>query len=345
VAELQAPVPLLFPPRWATDVLLVSLEGRPMQLLPLGMLIVGTVAANGVGRWITHALYDTGRSRSQEARAARMARAGWLEPLLVGLSRRLDPAQQAIIIKDVKTFFRDPGQWSQLFLVGSIVVISLVSVAALPVDVIRGPFIGTFRNVLAFLVLGLVGFVMAAVAARFQFTAVSNEGRAFWLVRSSPLSAEQFLWAKMWPGIVPMLFLGETLALASTVILRAGPFLTVVAAGIALVLSFGIAGIAVGMGALYPDFKADSAARVAAGPAGVFFMVVALTLVFVVIAIEAIPVYLVLRADVNHEVLGTGAWAGIVAAQLGVIALCAAATILPLRMGASKLWDRELSND
>jgi len=316
-----------------------------MMWMSLALLVVGAVAASGVGRWITGALYDLGRSRSQEARAARMARVGWIAPLVLFLSRRMDPSQQAILLKDVKTFFRDPGQWSQLFLVGSIVVISLVSVAALPVDVVRGPWVGTFRNVLAFLVLGLVGFVMAAVAARFQFTAVSTEGRGFWLVRSSPMSAEQYLWAKMWPGIVPMLFLGETLAIASTAILRAGPFLTLVAAGTALVLSFGIAGIAVGMGAIYPDFKADSAARVAAGPAGVFFMIVALCLVFLVIAIEAIPVYLVLSADVKEEALSLNAWGGIVAAQLVVLGICAAATIYPLRRGAMKLWDRELTND
>lgn len=71
------------------------------------------------------------------------------------------------MFKDVKIFFRDLGQWSQFFLVGSIVVISLVSVAALLVDVVWGPWMGTFCNVLAFLVLGMVGFVMVAVVARF----------------------------------------------------------------------------------------------------------------------------------------------------------------------------------
>lgn len=344
VAALQAPIPMLFPPRWGSDVLQCALEGRPMPWLAFALLMVGTVAASGVGRWLTDRLYDLGRARSQEARVARMARAGWLEPLLHTIARRMNPAQRAVLIKDVKTFFRDPGQWSQLFLVGSIMVISLVSVAALPVDVVRGPWVGTFRNVLAFLVLGLIGFVMAAVAARFQFTAVSTEGRGFWLVRSSPMTAESYLWAKMWPGIVPMLVMGETLALASTAILRAGPFLTIVAAGMALALSFGIAGIAVGMGAMYPDFKADSAARVASGPAGVFFMVVALSLVFLVIAIEAIPVYIVLRAEVNEMVLTAGQWVGIVIAQLIIIGICTFATVYPLRVGAAKLWDRELSN-
>ncbi len=204
---------------------------------------------------------------------------------------------------------------------------------------------GTFRNVLAFLVLGMAGYVMAAVAARFQFSAVSTEGRAFWLVRSAPLTAEQYLWAKMWPGIVPMLVLGEVLAVLSCVILQAGPFLTCVAAGTALGLSFGIAGVAVGMGAMYPDFRADSAARVAAGPSGVLFMVMALILVFVVIGLLGLPVYLVLKSGVDGVPLSQMDWVLSSVATLAAIIVCVIATVLPVRLGAKRLWAKGISND
>ena len=344
VAELQAPVPLLFPPRWASDVLLSALQGRPIDPIVGGLLISGAIAAVGVGRWITTALYDKGRSRSQEARQARLAKAGWLDWILNLFTRPMHPAQRAIVIKDVKTFFRDPGQWSQLLLVGSIVVISLVSVAALPVDVVRGPWMGTFRNVLAFAVLGLVGFVMAALAARFLFTAVSMEGRAWWLVRSSPLTAKQYLWSKVLPGLVPMIIVGEILAIMSTWILGAGGFLMAVAAGTALIMSLGIAGIAVGMGAMFPDFKVDNAARAAAGPQGVLFMVVSLSLVFAVIAIEAYPVYIVLASEVKEQAITPNQWVSIVALFVAAITLCLHALMWPMRLGAKRLWNRELIN-
>ena len=344
VAELQAPVPLLFPPRWVSDVLLTSLQGRPVASLSWGLLISGAVAATGVGRWITTALYDKGRARSQEAREARLAKAGWFDAFLGFATRPLLPAQSAIVIKDVKTFFRDPGQWSQLLLVGSIVVISLVSVAALPVDVVRGPWMGTFRNVLAFAVLGLVGFVMAALAARFLFTAVSMEGRAWWLIRSSPITAKQYLWAKVLPGLIPMIFVGEVLAITSTWILGAGPFLMAVAATTALFLSFGIAGVAVGMGAMFPDFKVDNAARAASGPQGVLFMVVSLSLVFAVIAIEAYPVYVVLASGVKEVPITTNQWVSIAALFFAAMMLCIHALTWPMKLGARRLWNRELIN-
>ena len=344
VAELQAPIPLLVPPRWASDVLIDSLQGRPLDWLSLGLLVSGALAFTGVGRWITTGLYDQGRARSQEAQKARLAKAGWLDSVLNVVTRPLKPEQAAVVVKDVKTFIRDPSQWSQLLLVGSIIVISLVSVAALPVDVVRGPWMGTFRNVLAFGVLGLVGFVMAALAARFQFTAVSLEGRAWWVMRSSPITAKQYLWSKVLPGLIPMIFVGELLAVASTWILGAGPFLTAVAAGTAFFLALGIAGIAVGMGAMFPDFKVDNAARAASGPAGVLFMVTSLCLVFAVIALQAYPVYVVLASEVKSRAITDGQWIAIGASFAAAVGLCVFALLWPLHRGAKRLWNRELIN-
>ncbi len=344
VAELQTPVPILLPPSWASDLLIDGLQGRPISMITLGLMVSGAIAITGVGRWLTSAMYDSGRSRSQEAREARMAKSGWLATALAFATRPLSGHQAAIVVKDVKTFIRDPGQWSQLLLVGSIVVICLVSVAALPVDVVRGPWMGTFRNVLAFAVLGLVGFVMAALAARFQFTAVSLEGWAWWVLRSSPITAKEYMWAKLLPGLLPMIFVGQLLAVASTWILGAGPFLMAVASSTAFFLALGISGIAIGMGASFPDFKVDNAARAAAGPAGVLFMVVSLCLVFAVIAIEAYPVYVILASDVKERAITQGQWVGVAVCFSSAAMLCLTALLWPVKIGARRLWQRELIN-
>jgi ABC-2 type transport system permease protein len=342
VAELQAPIPRLAPPRWASEVLLAVLQGRPFPWVPFGLLLSGAVAITGVSRWVTDAVYDQGRSKAQEARSARLARSSVFDAFLRVVTRPLSEEAGAIVVKDLKTFFRDPAQWTQLFILGSILAISLTSVAAFPLDTFKGPWMGTFRNLLAFLDLGLVGFVMAAVAARFQFTAVSAEGRGFWLVRTGPITAERYLWSKVWPGLVPMLFVGETLAIASTLILGAGNFLVVVAAWLAFWLAFGLSGIAVGLGAVYADFRLDNAARVAAGPAGMLFMVIATTLVFSTIGLLGPPVYLVLRSQVDGTALTSFDYAVTVGGLVLSAALCLAAAVLPVRRGARILWAREL---
>lgn len=341
VAELQTPVPLLTPPRWATDILLSLLQDRPFPWLELGLLLTGAGATTAVGRWITAALYDRGRARAQEARAARLARAGWLDRLIAAWTAPLSIEGRAIVEKDAKTFVRDPAQWSQVFLLAAIAVITLVSVGALPTDLLRGPWGGVWRNVLSYLLLGLIGFIMAAVAARFQLPAVSVEGRAFWVVRTAPIDPERFLWSKVWPGLVPMLVMGELLAIASTSILEAGPFLMGIAAWTAFILAFGISGVAVGLGALYPDFRLDNAARAAAGPTGLLFMVASLFLVALVIAVEGFPVYVFLSSVVDARSFGVLQWLEIGLPLLAAGGICVAATVLPLRRGARALWERE----
>ena len=67
------------------------------------------------------------------------------------------PLQTRIIVmKEVKTFFRDTSQWSQLILLGALVVVYVYNFSVLP---LHGSPLVTFyfKNVIAFLNLALAG--------------------------------------------------------------------------------------------------------------------------------------------------------------------------------------------
>jgi ABC-2 type transport system permease protein len=343
-AEFQVNLPAALPPRWAVDVIEASLRGTPFPTIELLLLLSGGLAVTAGSRWLTAAVFDEGRARAQAARAARLAKAGWLDVLLGIWTRPLSPLARALVVKDVKSFVRDPSQWSQVVLVGAIVVIAIASAAAMPTDFMRGPFGIFMREGLAFASLVLVGFIMSSVAARFQFTAVSLEGRAFWVVRTSPLTARQLLWAKVWPSLVPMLLVGELLAIALPTVLGAGAFVTGVSAWTAAILAFGISGLAVGIGAVYPDFKADNAARIAASPAAMLFMISGLILVFVVVGVEMLPIGLVMMLRYREQDPTALHMLGIVGPLVLAGVICGLATALPIRRGARALWARELPN-
>jgi len=344
MAQLQTPMPILTPPSWASDLLIASLFGRPFPWLDLALLLSATIGATAISRWTTNALYDDGRAKAQEARVARLAGSPLLDKLIAIWTFPLPRKAKAIVAKDVKTFVRDPSQWTQLFLVGSIVIIAIVSVANLPVDSFRGPWMQTWLNGLSFLILALVGFVMAALAARFQFAAVSNEGRGFWVMRTGPISAKEFLWAKAYPGILPMIVVGETLAVYSITILDAKSAMLWVGIGTAAALSFGLSGIAVGMGAIYPDFKTSNASKLAASPAGLLYMLTALGLVFMVLALEAFPVYWLISTQITETPITNTQWGIGGVCMLTALLLCIFATLYPIHYGARKLWERELPN-
>ena len=200
------------------------------------------------------------------------------------------------------------------------------------------------REALSFGALAMVGFIMASLSARFQFTAVSLEGRAFWIVRTAPLHPQALLLAKVWPGLLPMVIIGEVLALGIGQILGAGPIVMAVSAFSALAMALGISGLAVGMGALYPDFKADNAARIAAGPPAMLFMLASMGLVLGVAVLEVIPVGISMSLRFQERAATPAEWLGLLLPHLGVAVLCGIALVAPIRIAAARLWARELPN-
>jgi hypothetical protein len=126
----------------------------------------------------------------------------------------------------MRVFARDSTQWSQLVLLAVLLVVYVANVRYLPLN---GEGVTVLlRNLIPFLNLALAGFVLASIAARFVFPSVSLEGRALWLLRSSPLPMGELLWAKFWVGAVPLLVLALVLVGATNVMLRVTPFVHLV---------------------------------------------------------------------------------------------------------------------
>lgn len=303
-ATLQSPITPLLPSFWAGETLFASLHGN-YDLLHGGALWSTALALTVVLRAANERWYFSGYSKAQEARKARFTRLRWLEYVarllpLSGVSRNL-------LIRDLKVFLRDVSQWSQLLLLLALVMVYLYNFRVL--DLERIPLMSGFvKNVYAFLNLAMAGFVMATVAVRFVFPAVSAEGAAFWIIRSAPISMRNFLWSKFWTGFVPVLLLTEGLTITANEFLGVDPFLKIVT-GIAIVfMSLALVGLATGLGARYPRFNSDSPSQVAGSYGGVAFMIVAVMFVLVVIVLLGWPSSLYLWHRLREVPLGSSDW-------------------------------------
>src|SRR5207244_11005841 len=127
----------------------------------------------------------------------------------------LPVAKREFVLKDIKLFFRDTTQWSQLILLAVLVVVYLFNIQALPLH--RGEPVGFFYvNLVSFLNLGLAGFVLASIAARVIFPAVSLAGRQMRLLRSSPLDLRGLVWSKHGVGPAPLPLLALILRAVTT---------------------------------------------------------------------------------------------------------------------------------
>jgi ABC-2 type transport system permease protein len=338
IAVVRTPDASWLPSTWLSEVCVWALgQPTPTVAIDLGLLFVTGPALVVASRWIVAPLWFEAWTAAQEAPKKSASRSPWVGRLIDRTTRPLPTVWRALLRKDLRMFLREAGQWTQGMMLLGLVAIYLYSVRSLPLEQI--PIKTTvLQNAIAFLNVGVAGAVLAALAVRFNFTSISREGRAFWLLHSSPVGATRYITSKFLMGLGPTLLLGETLVISTNAMLHVDPLYSYVAAATIGLLSVAVTGMAVGLGALYPDFKADNAARMAAGPGAILFMVLALTFVAGVITVESVPIGMLLARQYQGLPVPPGLIAGLVASAVLVLVACVAATVVPLRRGARALW-------
>ena len=329
---LQSPVTPLLPSFWAGEALFAGLRGGS-DLLHLGALWTTALASVVIVSAASERWYFAGFSKSQEASKARFTRLRLLEGLVGALP--LSGVRRQLLIKDLKIFLRDVSQWSQLLLLLALVLVYLYNFRVL--DLERIPYMSGFvKNVYAFVNLGMAGFVMATIAVRFVFPAVSAEGESFWIIRTAPISLHDFLWSKFWTGLVPVLVLTEVLTIVGNEFLGVDPFMKVTAALAIVFMCFALVGLAIGLGARYPRFGADPS-QVAGSYGGVAFMVQAVLFVLVMVVLIGWPSSLYLLRQVRRTPLSFLQQSVIVMCFVTAAALSLSIWILSMRAGVRAL--------
>lgn len=332
ITVLRTPTSPFLPSEWATEAVMSYLV-TGVEWFPLVLLWSTAGAFIVVGGWLHFKLYPNGFTKAQEG-AERFVKGSLWERVLGPVLRPLSVAKREFIVKDLKLFFRDTTQWSQLILLAVLVVIYLFNIRALPL--FTGEQVPFFLvTVVSFLNLGLAGFVLAAIAARFIFPSISLEGRQMWLLRSSPLDLRALMWSKYWIGTIPLGVLALMITVFTNILLRATPFMMGVGVGTITLLTLAISAMALGFGALFPQFETENAAQIPTSFGGLLFMMTTIALLVLVIMIEAVPVYSYLRASylgrpVQVDAVMIGAFAL-------VVLVCALATMVPLRVGLRKM--------
>src|SRR5438045_728202 len=114
IAELRTPTSPFLPSEWATMAIMTFLRG---ELHPLPLLLLWTTAAAlvTIGAMLHRALFASGFTKAQEG-AERFVRGEWWRWTFGTLLGFLPVAKREFVLKDVKLFFRDTTQWSQLIL-------------------------------------------------------------------------------------------------------------------------------------------------------------------------------------------------------------------------------------
>jgi ABC-2 type transport system permease protein len=250
------------------------------------------------------------------------------------LLARFDLQTRALVAKEVRTLGRDVAQWSQLFLMAALLFIYLYNIRMLPLG-------GDARaTIVAYANLGMAGFVISAICLRFAYPSVSSEGKAFWVVRSAPISYRRFLGVKVAVYSAPLTLLALLLTAFANVILGAGAIVWTFTIIGALLLALTLVSLGVGLGALSPNFNAENPLQVGLSLGGFAYMAVSLGYVGAIMLLMAQPV----MRYVLWKFLGItdeqGA-AAIVVPIVTAVTLSAALIVLPLLAAERRLAERE----
>lgn len=289
--------------------------------------------------WFTAgAIYETSFSKAHAAgRGRRVKRRGLIETFAQPLQRRW-PAVTVMVVKDVKTFLRDPVQWSQVMIFFGLLTIYISNLRnfAYPID---RPF---YHSLISFLNLGATCLTLATMVSRFVFPLISLEGQRFWVLGLVPVERRRILIAKFVFSLGGALIITLSLVCLSNYILQSGGFILFLQLVTAAMLCVGLTGLAVGMGAIFPSLHEQNPSKIVSGFGGTLTLILSISMVLLIIVAEAIVCNKYLDAALDSANEEAHIYRMTLVGMLGVVGIltCLAAYI-PLSIGAKALDQME----
>lgn len=301
-----------------------AIMGTPSLYLRLGALAVVSLALYA---WLASRLYFRAFVRARETSAPAAIGAGPLTLLLDRLLRNASPQTRAMLGKEARVVSRDAAQWSQLFMMVALLFLYLYNIQMIPLE-------GDFRAaLLAYLNLGMAGFVIAAICLRFAYPSLSAEGKQFWILESAPISFRRILWTKVGVYLVPLLGVGLLLTILANLLLDAsGPIWGWTLAG-SILSTCGLTAMGVGMGAIAPNFKSENPMEVAVSLGGLAYMAVSMLYVGTIMVLLARPFHRFLMRVVFGTGEGPLAWTAPLA---GALVLSVLVSLVPIELAVRR---------
>ncbi len=323
----------LLPSHWMTRGLQAAARGEWTEAgYHLALVWSNGLFLYVVTAWTARRLYRRGYDRIATGGAFRKRYGGaWLDGGLTALLPFLDPQTRLLIVKDFRTFRRDPAQWAQVLIFCGLLTLYFVNTRRFYQEGEGHPY----QNGISLLNLASTALLLCAYTSRFIFPLLSLEGRKFWVLGLLPLRRERLLWGKFAFAATGSLIIAEALMFISNLSLGMPAAVLVLHALTVAVVAIGLSGMSVGLGACLANFRESDPSKIAVGFGGTLNLVASLLLLVVVIGLMATP---------WHVVTALGDFGPRESADIWIVAGCVlgaslgiAATIVPLRMGCHAL--------
>lgn len=298
----------------------------------LALLVSNGLLVQVIGLWMARVAYRLGYSEvTGEVSVRRNRPLSRFDDFLMNIGSRRRRPVRLLLVKDLRVFRRDIAQWSQVAIFFGLLALYFLNLSHFNYNM-------TYRSLIGFLNLAVVGLILSTFTTRFVFPMISLEGRRFWILGLLPVHRDQIVWSKFLfsfiGGVVPC----SLLLLMSDLMLDISMTLIVVHEICCLILCMGLSGIAVGLGAMMPDLQETSPAKIASGFGGTLSLVVSSLFIIFTVTVVALPIHVFTTlAAMAPPGLSPFRWAagpwGMATAVGVIVAVGLLVTFIPLVLG------------
>ncbi|TDU67181.1 ABC-2 type transport system permease protein [Prosthecobacter fusiformis] len=270
----------LLPSSWVAEVIIASGRGLHEQAAFFGSALLANALfaltlTVGIGGRLFYPAWNRVMAAVPMARQQAASEAWFNHPdktARPSLMRRvwgLSRPEHASILKDIRTFIREPTQWGQSLLIFGLLLMYTTNLRQLGYD-LQSPF---WIIVISHLNLLVCCLALSTLTTRFIFPQFSLEGQRMWIIGLSPLSLQRVLSLKLRLSGGVMALLTTALVFTSSLSLALPWQRTVFFCAAVLMLSYGLNALALSLGALLPNFREPNPARIISGFGGTLCLI------------------------------------------------------------------------
>lgn len=190
----------------------------------------------------------------------------------------------ALMVKDARMFWRDTTQWGQTLVLFGLLGVYIINLRHFSQELTSRFWL----HLVSYLNLGACSLNLATLTTRFVFPQFSLEGKRLWIVGMAPMGLVRTLQAKFWLATRAALPVSVGLLLLSCHMLQMAFERALYMSLIISVMTFTLAALAMGLGALFPNFREDNPTKIVSGFGGTLCLVLSFLYIVGSVALLAI---------------------------------------------------------
>lgn len=278
VPGMRLAVHPLSPGYWMSEGIMTLTRGHLQRgLLYLALLTSSAAVSAILVEQLGGKIFYTGWQRIRSAGPTR--RKPIMFPNILNF-RKIFPADiSAMMAKDVRTFFRDPAQWTQALIFFGLLALYFSNLRVFNYDQLPDQW----RSAMTFLNVFAVSAVLSSMGARFIYPQLSFEGHSFWMLGLAPTSIPRMLAAKFLLAFGTTSIVSISLIFMATRMLQLDPGIQQAALAVIAAVCLAVCGLSTGLGAVFINLDENNPAAIVSSFGGTLNIV--LCLCFMLVAI------------------------------------------------------------